>query len=431
MEIFSEIFNGFPPSAIIPLIITALLLVGAAFMSAAEVAFFSLSPNDLSELDNENRTDKLILELRANPEKLLATILIANNLFNVGVIILSTFASNKIFDFSDHILLGFVFQSVIIAFLLLFFGEALPKIYSTVFGKKVVYKGARIIRNIQTLLSPFSAILVHSTHIINKKMTKYSHTNISVDELSDALKLTSNEKDDDNEILEGIVRFGNISVSKVMTPRLNMVDVEIKTPFQEALRLIIDSGYSRVPVYQGSEDNIKGILYLKDLLAHVDKNNIFRWQSLVRQAYFVPETKKIDDLLSDFQKNKIHIAVVVDEFGGTSGIVTMEDVLEEILGEIRDEYDDDEIRYQEINKQTYLVEAQIALPDFFRMENVDEDDFADISDDIETLAGLILKMKGEIPVNKEIINYKQYSFEIIKADNRRIEKVKLKINPQL
>ncbi len=428
MDSLPELFNGFSVQAVVFLLITIILLFASAFSSSSEVAFFSLSPNELKELDEEKRNDQAILKLLSNPEKLLATILITNNFVNIAIIISATYCTNLLFDFaSQSRWVGFLFDTIIITFLLLLFGEVMPKIYSTIAAKRIALKSALIIVVLQKILNPLATLLVNSSNLINKKLTKYNQTNISIEELSDALQLTANEKDEDKDILEGIVNFGNITANKVMTPRLQMVNIDIKTPFKELLQLIIDSGYSRIPVYQENKDNIRGILYIKDILPHLDKGEKFKWQSLIRPAYFVPETKKIDDLLTDFQKNKIHIAIVVDEFGGTSGLITMEDILEEILGEINDEYDENESQYQIISENTYLVEAQIALTDFFRIENIDQDVFSEISDEAETLAGLILAIKGEIPTEKEIITYKNYSFEIVSADNRRIETVKVTI----
>ena len=246
-----------------------------------------------------------------------------------------------------------------------------------------------------------------------------------MNELSQALELTSNSKDEDTEMLEGIIKFGNIQVVDIMTSRIDMVDVDIKIPYNQLLNSIIKHGYSRIPVYSGTRDNIKGILYAKDLLAHIDKSANFRWQSLVRPAYYVPETKKIDDLLSEFQKNKIHLAIVVDEYGGTSGMVTLEDILEEIVGDISDEYDEDEKLFTKIDNHTFIFEAKIQLNDFFKIDEIEENDFAKIAGEVETLAGLILEIKGEIPSKNERIGYGRYVFEMLSVDNRRIKKVKL------
>lgn len=429
MDSTADLFIGFSTPAIISLSITIILLGISAFMSASEIAFFSLTPNELSKLSRNKKSDKIILDLRSNPEKLLATILIGNNLVNIGIVILSTYSSNLLFNFSkaQEPWLVFLIQSVVITFLLLLFGEVMPKIYATQHNTKFALKGAHTLKVIQQILSPFSAILVNSSSVINKKLIKYNHSNISVNELSHALKLTANEQDEDKEILEGIVNFGTITVNRIMTPRTDMVDLEINTSYKKVLELIVEVGHSRIPVYINSKDNIRGILYIKDLLPHIDKGDSFRWQSLIRPAYFVPETKKIDDLLSDFQKNRIHIAIVVDEFGGTSGLVSMEDILEEIIGEISDEYDTEESQYQKINENTYIFEAKILIKDFFKINGISEEPFEEILGDVETLAGLILQIKGEIPAQEEIIEYKNYKFEILSADNRRIEKVKLEV----
>lgn len=429
MDTYSNLFNGFTWQAVLSLTLTIVLLGISAFMSASEVAFFSLTPTDLSKIEPERKKDKLVLTLLEKPEQLLATILIGNNLVNIGIVILSTYTTNLVFNFAEEApILGFVFQTIIITFLLLLFGEVMPKIYANIQGMKMARFGAPFLKIVQYLFKPFSGLLVSSSDIINKRLARYRHTNISVDELSDALKLTTSDNDENSDILEGIVNFGNINVSQVMTSRMDMTNINIQTPFKKMLAQVTESGYSRIPVYQGSEDNIRGILYVKDLLPHLDKGNNFRWQSIVRPAYFVPETKMIDDLLTDFQKNKIHIAIVVDEFGGTSGLITMKDILEEIIGDISDEYDDEEVPlYKKINANTFLFEAKILLNDFFKIDEVNEEDFKDISNEVETLAGLILEIKGEIPCKGEEIIFKNYMFRIEKADNRHIEKILMKI----
>ncbi|MBP5307488.1 MAG: gliding motility-associated protein GldE [Paludibacteraceae bacterium] len=400
-------------------------------MSASEVAFFSLTPADIKMLQNTDRkNDKLAIALISNPQRLLATILTGNNLVNITIVILSTFTTHRIFNFGGHHLWEFFFQTVIITFLLLLFGEIIPKIYATSSRLGVARQHATLLQVFSVLFFPISKMLIGTSGIFSERLEKSHHASISVDELSTALKLTSeNEKvSDENELLKGIVNFGNISVSQVMTARLNMTSLNISTPFKQVLCLVAETGYSRIPVFSGSEDNIRGILYVKDLLPHLDKGDNFRWQSLVRNAYFVPETKMIDDLLTDFQKNKVHIAIVVDEYGGTSGVVTMKDILEEIIGHIGNEYDDEEpALYHKIGASSYIFEAKIPLNDFFRIDGISEKDFDDLSDEVETLAGLILEIKGEIPVNKEKISYKNYEFIIERADNRHIVSVRLNI----
>lgn len=272
------------------------------------------------------------------------------------------------------------------------------------------------------LFKPMVKILVNSTTFVNSRLSKHNRTNISMIELSQALELTTNNKDEDKEILEGIIKFGNIQVVDIMTSRVDMVDVDIKTNFKQLIKLIIDCGYSRIPVYLGTRDNIKGVLYSKDLLPHLDKPDNFRWQSLMRQPYYVPETKKIDDLLNEFQKNRVHLAIVVDEYGGTSGLVTLEDIVEEIVGDISDEYDDEEKMFVKIDDHTFVFEAKIQLNDFFKIEEIEESDFSKISEEVETLAGLVLEIKGEIPTKSERIVFDKYIFEILAVDKRRIKK---------
>ncbi len=426
-------FLGFDFSSYLSFSATILFLLLSAFMSASEVAFFSLTPADIQILQNtDRRNDKLALNLISNPQRLLATILTGNNLVNITIVILSTFTTHRIFNFGEHAIWEFIFQTVFITFLLLLFGEIIPKIYATFSRLGVARRHAPILYAFSSLFYPVSKILIGTSGIFSKKLEKAHHTSISVDELSTALELTSkNEKiSEESELLKGIINFGNISVNQVMTARLNMTCLNISSPFKKVLSLVAETGYSRIPVFSGSEDNIRGILYVKDLLPHLDKGDNFRWQSLVRNAYFVPETKMIDDLLTDFQKNKIHIAIVVDEYGGTSGVVTMKDILEEIIGNISDEYDDEEpTLYHKLGPSSYLFEAKIPLNDFFRIEGIFEDDFNDLSDEVETLAGLILEIKGEIPVNKEKILYKNYEFLIERADNRHIVSVRLNILP--
>lgn len=421
-------FNPFTLSDAFALIITVLLLMISGFISASEVAFFSLTPSALETMEQSNdKKDKKILYLLETPQRLLAAILIGNNLVNVSIILLLTLVTNRLFDFSQAPVVGFVFQTVIITFLLLLFGEILPKIYASRESRKVTRFSVSGMATLEFLFSPVIKLLINSTTLVNRRLARLNNTNISIDELSQALELTSDERDEDTDILEGIIKFGNIQVVDIMTSRVDMVDVDIKTTFKNLIELIIKSGYSRIPVYSGSRDNIKGILYGKDLLPHLDKPDSFRWQSLIRQAFYVPETKKIDDLLREFQKNRVHLAIVVDEYGGTSGIVTLEDIIEEIVGDISDEYDDDQQLYTRIDSHTFLFEAKIQLNDFFKIAEIHADDFTKVSEEVETLAGLILEICGEIPQKNLRIDYANYVFEILSVDNRRIKKVKLYI----
>ena len=306
----------------------------------------------------------------------------------------------------------------------------MPKIYSAQKTLTFCRFSAPGIYFLEKVFRPIATVLVRSTTFLNKHFVKKSH-NISVDELSHALELTDKaELSEENNILEGIIRFGGETVKEVMTSRLDMVDLDIRTSFKEVMQCIIENAYSRIPIYSGSRDNIKGVLYIKDLLPHVNKGDNFRWQSLIRPAYFVPETKMIDDLLRDFQANKIHIAIVVDEFGGTSGLVTMEDIIEEIVGEIHDEYDDEERTYVVLNDHTWIFEAKTQLTDFYKIAKVDEDEFEKVVGDADTLAGMLLEIKGEFPALHEKVTYHNYEFEVLEMDSRRILKVKFTILPK-
>ena len=420
-----------PPTmgAMIALILAILLLYASGFVSASEIAFFSLSPSDLSKIEeNEHPSDSRIKALLDDSERLLATILISNNFVNVTIIMLCNFFFASVIDFGDAKLLEFLLITVVLTFLLLLFGEIMPKIYSAQNTLKFCRKAAPVISVLLSVFKPVSNLLVHSTFLINKLTRKRKVPNLSVDDLSQALELTDkNEISEESNMLKGIIRFGEETAEEVMTSRLDIVDLEINTPFPDVIKCIVENAYSRIPVYEESRDNIKGILYIKDLLPYLDKGADFKWQNLIRPAYFVPETKMIDDLLRDFQANKIHIAIVVDEFGGTSGIVTMEDIIEEIVGEINDEYDEEERTYVKISENVYIFEGKTLLSDFYKLAEIDPDDFESVAGDADTLAGLLLELKGEFPVLHEVINFNRYRFEILEMDARRIVKVKVTV----
>ncbi len=427
-EIFRQVgVQDLTAGPVIALALAVLLLFASGFISASEVAFFSLKPNDINRIKEGNHpSDSVILDLLNNSEFLLATILIANNFVNVAIVMLCTYGINEWLDFSNVPMLGFVLETIVLTFLLLLFGEIMPKIYAKQNTLPFIHKAAPTLLNIQKICKPLAALLVHSTSTINKTLAKKKY-DISVDELSKALELTSKAIPEEKEMLAEIIKFYNKTADEIMTSRLDMEDLDIKANFKEVIDTIIKCGYSRIPVYSGTEDNIKGILYIKDLLPYLDKPETFRWQSLIRPAYFVPETKKIDDLLEEFRTNKIHMAIVVDEFGGTSGIVTMEDILEEIVGEISDEYDEDEKQYIRLADGSYIFEAKIQLTDFFRATDTDPAEFEKITEEVETLAGLLLEIKGDFPRRREVIEYKNYRFQILEMDNRRILKVKFNV----
>ena len=415
---------------IITLMFAVVFLGFSAFISASEIAFFSLSPQDINELEEEREPqDILIKSLLTRSEYLLATILIANNLVNVAVVMLCTFFINNIIDFSNTPILGFIFQTIILTFLLLLFGEIMPKIYASHNALKFARKASHTLQILQKVFYPLGNFLVKSTQLINKHIS-HKNINISMNELSQALEMTKVDINEEKAMLEGIIKFGGKTVAEIMTSRIDMTDIDIKTNFKNLIKNIVENGYSRLPVYDGNEDNIKGIIYIKDLLPYLDRDENFHWQNLLRNPYFVPEMKMIDDLLEEFRSRKIHMAIVVDEFGGTSGIVTMEDILEEIVGEISDEYDEEEKQYTKIDNNTYIFEGKTLLNDFYKITGIPESDFVEISDEAETLAGLILEIKQDFPIAKEKINYGIYTFVVLEMNKRRIIKVKVKITPQ-
>ena len=419
-----------PPDlgAIVALLLAIVLLLCSGFVSASEIAFFSLSPDDLNAIEEDKHSsDRKILFLREDSERLLATILISNNVVNVSVIMLANFFVVRTLDFGTNEILEFLFLTVLLVFFLLLFGEIMPKIYFSQHVLSICRLTAPAFIVLEKVFWPLSSVLVRSKKLATKVVHKQNRA-ISVDELEQALELTD-KKDiaEEQNMLEGIIRFGGEMAREIMTPRIDIVDLDMKTPYPEVLRCIVESNYSRIPVYAGSRDNVKGILYIKDLLPHLNKPANFRWQSLIRPPYFVPETKMIDDLLRDFQTNKVHIAIVVDEFGGTSGIVTMEDIIEEIVGEINDEYDEEERQYVKLNANTYVFEAKVLLTDFSKIMQVDDDFFDDVEGDADTLAGLLLEIKGEFPERHEVIEYKNFRFEVLEMDNRRILKIKVTV----
>ena len=424
-----------PPSvgAIVALVLAVMLLYASGFVSASEIAFFSLSPSDLSEIEEEkSSSDKYIKALLNDSERLLATILISNNFVNVTIIMLLNLFFASVVDFGNAKILEFLVITVILTFLLLLFGEIVPKIYSAQHTLSFARKAAPVLSVCQSMFRPISSVLVRSSFLINKVAQSKKTHNLSVDELSQALELTDkSEISEESNMLEGIIRFGEETAKEVMTPRLDMVDLDVEAPYEEVLKCIVDNAYSRIPVYEGTRDNIKGILYIKDLLPYLDKGTDFKWQSLIRDAFFVPETKMIDDLLHDFQVNKVHMAIVVDEFGGTSGIVTMEDLIEEIVGEINDEYDDEERSYVKLAANIYVFEAKTLLSDFYKIMKIDADLFDEVSGDADTLAGLLLELKGEFPALHEVITFMNYSFEVLEMDARRILKIKIIVHPDV
>ena len=429
-QLFSEVqFLNPTTGAIIAGVLACILLVFSGYASGSEIAFFSLSPNDLNELDEDkNERDRQISALRDDSERTLATILITNNLVNVTIIMLCNYFFAHVVDFGTAYWLQFVMITVLLTFVLLLFGEIMPKVYAAQHVLVFCRFSAPGITSLRKVFYPLSSILLRSGLLAEKVVQKENHV-LSVDDLEQALELTDeNDLKEEKNMLEGIVRFGDETAKEVMTSRQDVVDLDFRTSYQDVLKCIIENNYSRIPVYQGSIDNIRGILYIKDLIPHLSKPANFRWQSLIRPPYFVPETKKIDDLLRDFQENKVHIAIVVDEFGGTSGIITLEDILEEIVGEINDEYDEEEKTYTRINANTYVFEGKTLLSDFFKILDIDDETFEEVEGDADSLAGLLLEIKGDFPVLHEKIDFKNFTFEVVELDNYRISKIKLVIH---
>lgn len=427
---FGEVsFGVMTPGVAFAILLTLVLLGISGFASGVEIAFFSLSPSDISELNGSKQSrDKTIQVLREDSERTLATILITNNLVNVTIIMLCNFIFARLVNFGNAVWLQFLCITVLLTFILLLFGEIMPKVFSRqnplAFCRRCV-GGISICRRV---FWPLESILLRSGILAEKVVQKENHV-LSVDDLEQALELTDkNDIKDERSMLKGIIRFGDETAKEVMTSRQDIVDLDIKCSYADVLKCIVENNYSRIPVYQENEDNIRGVLYIKDLLPHLSKPATFRWQSLIRPPYFVPETKKIDDLMREFQENKVHIAIVVDEFGGTSGIVTLEDILEEIVGEINDEYDEDTKSYSKLNYNTYLFEGKTLLSDFCKVLNVDDDEFVDVEGDADTLAGLLLEIKGDFPSMHEKIDYKNYTFEVMEIDQRRISKVKVTVH---
>ena len=416
---------------IISLILMVFLLFCSAMVSGSEIAFFSLSPSQLEHLYSDgSKKNKQVIQLFEAPKRLLATILISNNFVNVAIVILSTFITNSLFSFSEYPIITFVFQVVTVTSLILLFGEIIPKIYATQYPLKFAYLMVKPILILRSFFYPLSSLLVNSTNLIDKRIKRKSH-NISMSELSKAIDITSDETtpDEEKKMLKGVVKFGDINVKEIMKARVDVTAIDTITKFDTLIETIISSGYSRIPVFSETFDNIKGILYAKDLLPHLKENKDFEWQSLVRKAFFVPESKMINDLLHEFQEKKIHLAIVVDEYGGVSGIVTLEDIIEEIVGEINDEFDysRDENIHSKLDENNFIFEGKTLLNDFCKITGIDSKTFEEIKGESDTLAGLILEIEGEIPQKSSIIKFQNFIFEIEAVDNRRIQKIKVKI----
>ncbi len=427
--ILSITVHPFSAGILVSILSMLVLLVVVSFVSAGESAFFSLTPTDMEELKmSGKKKDEKILKLVASPKRLLATLLISINFINIAIVVLSTLVMEGLFDFSENHLLGFIIQVVAVTFLILLVGEVIPKIYAT----QNPLSSARVLVSfvifLQRLFYPISSFLIFSTSILDKLIKPKSH-NISVDELSQALELASdkNNPEEDHKILRGIVKFGSTDVKQIMKSRMDVTAFEYERNFGNLLVDITSSGFSRVPIYKEKLDNIAGVLYTKDLLQYIDKGDDFNWHDIIRPPFFVPENKKIDDLLREFQQKKIHLAIVVDEYGGTSGIVTLEDVIEEIVGEINDEFDDDDLVYSKLDDFNYVFEGKAHLNDVYRILEIDGEVFEDAKGEADTLAGFIIEIEGRIPTKNEKIKFQHLLFTIESADNRKIKRVKITI----
>jgi len=397
----TSLFSAFNAGVIIALVLIVFLILLSALVSSSEVAYFSLTAEDESDFEkSERKSHKRILKLLKDEKYLLATILVSNNLFNVGIIILSYFSLDKILSFIENELLRTLLGVVLITFLLVLLGEIIPKIFARSNRKKVATIAAMPLSLFSKIAYPLSTILVRSTSIIEERLSRNADNEVDIDEIEDAIDLTVDENidKDENRILKGIINFGAINARQIAKPRMDIVALDYECDFEQVHQLIIESGYSRIPVYKEDLDNIEGVLYAKDVLKYIHREKSFKWQKLIRKVYFVPETKKIDDLLREFQKERTHLAIVFDEFGGTMGLITMEDILEEILGDIKDEYDEKiEIEYQKHDEHNFTFEGKTLINDLTKVLEVDNDEFEEIKGEADSLAGLILEITGKLP----------------------------------
>ncbi|MBD0823584.1 MULTISPECIES: gliding motility-associated protein GldE [Aestuariibaculum] len=426
---FSSLIAAVDYSVVFGFVLLFILLCSSALISGAEVAMFSLSRSDIEKgLEEKSRPIQIISELLDRPKKLLATILVANNFINIAVVILFAYLSSFVFSGITSALIKFVIEVVIVTFLILLFGEILPKIYASRNNLKFALFMAYPLKVLDVLLSPLSLPMRSVTLAIHNKLGKQK-SNLSVDQLSQALELTSEEDTttEEHKILQGIVNFGNTDTKQVMRPRIDIFALNIEQKYADVLAEIIDNGYSRIPVYQDNIDTIKGILYVKDLLPYIDRKQ-FDWTSLIREPFFVPENKKLDDLMTEFQEKKVHLAVVVDEYGGTSGLISLEDIIEEIVGDISDEFDDEDLTYSKLDDHNFVFEGKTALKDFYKIIKIeDETIFEENKGEAETIAGFVLEISKSFPKLNSKINFKNFVFKIEALDKKRIKLVKFTI----
>lgn len=412
----------------VALVVALCALMISGFVSGSEIAFFSLTPQQCDELEETPRGQS-VLAMIENPERLLATILIANNLVNVTIVILCNYALGPVFQ-GMAAWMSFLLQTVILTFLILLFGEILPKLIANSDNMRWIRFAFGGVKLLMAVFSPISSLLVRGSTIVNRVVVK-KESDVTAEELSQALEITDVTAGDEKEMLEGILKFGDKTANEVMTPRVDMTCVDLSSDFDEVMSTVVESGYSRLPACDGSQDDIKGVLYARDLLPYIGKDSSgFDWRTLLREPYFVPEARSIDDLLEDFRRRHIHMAIVIDEFGGTQGLVTLEDVLEEIVGDINDEYDEDEKTYRRLPDDTFIFEGKTLLGDFFRVTDLDEADYADVTADCETLAGMLLAIKGDFPKEKEPMVYGRCRFLVLEINGHRIVNVRVKVMPE-
>ena len=428
---FSHIFQPIDFELGLSIFSVLILVVLSALLSGSEVAMFSISNKQRFDLEDQNKnTNKRVLTLLKEPKKLLATILIANNFINVSIVMASNFVfNNLIIEGSISDTMNFIIQVIVITFLILLFGEVIPKVYANNYNLKFSKFMAIPLQLLKKLFYPISQILVNSTNLIDKRIEKRKES-IQANELEHALNLTvdSVDNEDEKKILEGIVKFGNTDVKQIMTPRTDVISFEITTPFNELMSELKEIKYSRIPVFEDSFDKIKGILYAKDLLGKMNEKKNFKWPNLLREPKFVPENKKLDDLLKEFQEEKTHIAIVVDEYGGSSGIVSLEDVLEEIVGEITDEFDEEDVNYKKLDELNYIFDGKTTLIDIYKLLEIDGEIFEKEKGESDTIAGFCIEQAGKILLKNEKISFDRYTITVEAADKRRIKKVKISIN---
>jgi len=423
LSIFSGIeLHVFSLDVILIFLVILVLIFFSAFVSGAEVAYFSLSPSDLEDMENEN-----VQKLLKKPNELLATILIANNFMNVGIVVISAYLTSIAITFPVDSNLEFIFQVVIITTLLVLFGEITPKVYANNNAIDFSLRMSKPLLFLRNVFYPLSYLLVTTTSFIDKKLAA-KQTEVSVEEITKALDITEHKSNEERQILRSIVEFGNTDVKEIMKSRVDVLAIDKTTNFTDVLKIIVSSGYSRIPVFEEQFDHVLGILYIKDLIPHLSKTDDFDWVKLCRSPYFIPEKKMINDLLKEFQVKKNHIAIVVDEYGGTSGIVTLEDVLEEIVGEINDEFDVDDNIYSKLDEHNYIFEGRMLLHDFLRIVKGEVDYFDEVKGESDSLAGLVLEIEGRIPKIGTICKIPPYTMVVESADLRRINRLKVIID---